>query len=38
MEGTISTQGKLAVRKIERRGPSLAWKLANYLRPGFMRA
>jgi len=38
MEGTATTHGKLAARKIERRGPSLAWKLANYLRPGFIRA
>ena len=37
MEGTVSTHGTLAVRKIERRGPSLAWKLANYLRPRFIR-
>lgn len=38
MEGTIGSQGKLAVRKIARRGPSLAWKLANYTRPGFIKA
>ena len=38
MEGKLSFSGTLTAKKIKARGPGLRWKLANYLRPGFIRA
>jgi hypothetical protein len=37
-ESKLSLHGKLSTKVIRAPGPGIAWKISNYLRPGFLKA